>query len=109
MATILKNFFKMAVSAQLMVAGTPCTAKRLKTKESWEFVAVITSRDGSLTAEHGGTEYVVSAHALIPKGCGYIPAVGDRIDGEGCLYMVINTISSPDDAAFSCDLVSITV
>lgn len=107
MASKLQDFFKKAVSSQLAIAGTDCHAFRKSTKSEYDFKAVLTSRDGSLTATYGATEYTVSAHILIPKNSSYVPIVGDRVTSDGSVFIIVNTIASPDDGAYSCDLVSV--
>lgn len=93
------------VKSQMAVAGDSVTITRRPTKEQWIVNAVLTSRDGSLTAEVGGVEYQISAHILVEKGELYHPKVGDRVLWNGKLFMMINAVDSPNDGAVSCDLV----
>lgn len=107
MASKLQSFFEKAVSSQLAIAGTDCHAKRLSTKEDFDFKAVLTSRDGTLTAMYGGAEYTITSHILIPKNSTYKPQTTDRIISDGYSFIVVNVINSPDDGAYSCDLISV--
>lgn len=104
---LIKQFMSRAVQSQMSVAGEPVKIKRLKTKEEWNVTGVVSSRDGSLTAEVGGVEYAIASHVLIPVNELYTPQVGDRVEIDGQHYMMINTICSPNDAAYSCDLVAV--
>lgn len=96
-----------AVASQMKVAGQPVHIKRLKTQEEWTVDGVLSSRDGSLTAEVGGVEYSISSHVLIQKNELYVPRVGDRLILDDQTFMLVNCILSPNDAAYSCDLVLI--
>ena len=70
--------------------------------------AVITSRDGTLSAVVGGAEYSVTGHALISESslCGLMPKPGDNLtQSTGERWMITNAIISSNDAGVSCDLV----
>lgn len=103
----LSDFFSRAVAAQAAIAGNPLTCSRPKTGESWSVTGVLTSRDGSMTAETGGIVVAITAHALIPKGGDYTPQAGDRVESGGQKFLIVGAISSPDDGAYSCDLVAV--
>lgn len=79
----ISDFFARAVKAQISVAGETLAISRPKTGESWEATGILTSRDGSMTAESGGIVYTITGHALIPRGQVYAPIVGDRIAAGG--------------------------
>lgn len=89
------------------MAGEMLTITRPKTKETWQIQGVLTSRDGSLQAESGGIIHSITAHALIPPSELYTPKSGDRITANGFCFMILSVIKSPDDGAFSCDLISV--
>lgn len=103
----LSKFFQMAVKAQAETAGSTLAATRPKTGETWSVTGVLTSRDGSMTAEAGGVIVSITAHALIPKGGTYTPQAGDRVESGGQKFLIVSAISSPDDGAYSCDLVAV--
>lgn len=98
---------KRCVKSQIKTAGQPVNIKRIKSKETWTVDGVISSRDGSLTAVVGGVEYVISSHVLIPVNELYTPLVGDRVIVDNQHFMMANVIKSPNDAAYSCDLVGV--
>lgn len=45
--------------------------------------------------------------ALVPKGQGYTPIVGDRLSYSGNNYMAVNVLTSPTDGAYRVDLIQI--
>lgn len=104
---MIQDFMRRAVAAQLKTAGELVTISRPKTKETYNITCVLTSRDGSLTAEAGGIIHAITAHALIPCGELYKPAVGDRLTSGEDRFMIISVIRSPQDGAFSCDLIAV--
>lgn len=105
--SMLQQFFKKAVQSQMRVAGDMFTFKRIKSNETFESMGVLSLRDGSLTAEVGGAVVQITAHILVHRNELYEPKTGDRVIADGKCYMLINAISSPNDAAWSCDLVQV--
>lgn len=103
----LSEFFQRAVKAQTEMAGTVLSVTRPKSGETWSLMGVMTARDGSMTAEAGGVIVSITGHALIPKGGTYTPQAGDRVESGGQNFLIVSAISSPDDGAFSCDLVAV--
>lgn len=104
MALAVEDQIKTAGSACTVVAGAP-RSYTLPCK------AVLTSRDGSMDADVGGAVYAVTGHALIKKdSISQAPKPGDRIsvDGESNKWLILNAISSPNDAGISCDLTLIS-
>lgn len=104
---ILQDFFKRAVAAQDAVAGEDLVYRRPSTQQQWSARGILTSRDGSATAQSGGLLVSITAHVLVPHNSVYTPAVGDRITSGGQVYMICSVISSPNDAAWSCDLINV--
>lgn len=103
----LSEFFGRAVASQAAIAGNPLTCSRPKTGETWQITGILTSRDGSMTAETGGIIVAITAHALIPTGGTYTPQAGDRLESGSQKFLIVGAISSPDDGAYSCDLVAV--
>lgn len=91
----------------MATAGNTLAVTRPKTQGSWNITGILTSRDGSATAEAGGVPFVITAHALIPVNTEYTPMVGDRITHGGSLFMISSVIIGADDGAYSCDLISV--
>lgn len=107
MSSKLASFFQKAVKAQMEMAGDSLTILRKPTNQTYTVTGILTSRDGTTTAESGGTVYSITAHALIPVSTAYTPKVGDRITSGGHNFLIISTICSPNDAAWSCDLITV--
>lgn len=105
----IQKFMEIAVADQIRTAGEEVEITRQKVAGvRITCMAVITSRDGSFDAEVGGTQYSVSGHALIQRRSlqGGTPQAGDLLTQEtGEKWVLINAISSNNDAGLSCDLV----
>lgn len=112
MSNAIQDFMQMAVADQILTAGHSCTVEAGKPRSyTLTCKAVVTSRDGSLDAQVGGAVYAVTGHALIQKSSiSQAPKPGDRIsvDGESNKWLILNAISSPNDAGISCDLTLIS-
>lgn len=115
MNDILK-FMQMAVQDQITTAGETVTITRPTNRDfNITVSAVITSRDGSYSAAVGGSEYSVTGHALIRKSdvksdvesdVNVEIKSGDNLQqSTGEKWMIVNAISSSNDAGISCDLV----
>lgn len=89
------------------MAGNTLSVTRPKTGETWSVTGVLTSRDGSMTAEAGGVIVSITGHVLFPKGGTYTPQAGDRVESGSQKFLIVGAISSPDDGAYSCDLVAV--
>lgn len=105
----IEQFMQMAVQDQMNTAGHSCVVTAGKPRNyTLECKAVITSRDGSMDAEVGGTLISITGHALIQMASiSQAPKPGDRISVKGSddEWLMTNVISSPNDRAYSCDLV----
>ncbi len=98
----------MAVADQISTAGETVIITRPSNRDfSITVSAVITSRDGSLYAAVGGSEYSVTGHALIRKSDVNVEIKpGDNLQQDtGEKWIITNAISSSNDAGISCDLV----
>lgn len=97
-----------AVADQISTAGETVVVTRPANRDfSITASAVITSRDGSYSAAVGGSEYSVTGHALIRKsGANAEIRPGDNLQqGTGEKWIIVNAVSSSNDAGISCDLV----
>lgn len=100
----------IAVEDQIRTAGEVVNITR-PLQRGWQITvhAVITSRDGSYAAAVGGSEYSVTGHALIRKKdvkAGEEVKAGDVLQQDsGEKWLIVNAISSSNDAGVSCDLV----
>lgn len=105
----IKQFMKQGVADQIRTAGEQVLITRPKEKcVQFYCDAVITSRDGTLSAVVGGAEYSVTGHALISESSlnGLMPKPGDNLtQSTGERWMITNAIISSNDAGVSCDLV----
>lgn len=104
----IQKFFEMAVQDQITTAGETVTITRPTNRDfNITVSAVITSRDGSYSAAVGGSEYSVTGHALIRKSDVNVEIkAGDNLQqSTGEKWMIVNAISSSNDAGISCDLV----
>lgn len=108
MSDLLKEFFTQGVEDQLLLMGQECKiTDNLKSTTTANFQAIITSRDGSTEVEVSGITYSITGHALIPANLGIYPKVGQRIDSEGELWLIVSVVKSALEAAYSCDLVRV--
>lgn len=104
---------QLAVKAQMGTAGDAChvqSAAGRPTAYNLACTAVVTSRDGSVDAQVGGDIFAVTGHALISKASiSQEPMPHDTltVDGSGVKWQLASVIHSPNDAAYSCDLVRI--
>lgn len=108
MSNLLREFLQAGVADQLLMMGQPCViVDSLKGTTTPSFQAVVTSRDGQTEVEVSGITYTITGHALIPDDCPIIPKVGNRLESEGETWLIVNSVKSRLDAAYSCDLVRI--
>lgn len=108
MSNLLKEFLADGVADQVAIMGSQCVmTDNLKGTSTPSFQAVVTSRDGSTEVEVGGITYTISGHALIPSNQGILPKVGNRLEVEGEVWLIVSVVKSTLDAAYSCDLVRV--
>lgn len=108
MSNLLKEFFSDGVKDQITVMGQECKLNDvIKGYTSPSFYAIITSKDGLTEVEVGGITYNISGHALIPSNTNIIPKIGNRLESEGEVWLIVSSIKSSTEAAYSCDLVRI--
>lgn len=107
----IREFMKIAVQDQMRTAGDSCIVTGAAGRSyTLHCLAVITSRDGSMDAAVGGTVYSITGHALIQmESIAQAPRPSDKIKVQGSEeeWIMINIISSPNDQAYSCDLVRV--
>lgn len=104
----LEDFFAQGVADQMAVMGTKARIKTMpKGLMSKEFIAAVTSRDGTLQTEYSGALYTVHAHALIPTSEGITPKVSDHLISGNETFIIVSVVRSIIDKAYSCDLVKI--
>lgn len=104
----LASFMAYAVAQQAIITAQKYTFERRKSGQTWQNItATLTATDGSAQADYGGTIVVINMQALVPKGQGYTPIVGDRLSYSGNNYMAVNVLTSPTDGAYRVDLIQI--
>lgn len=104
----LSDFMAFAVAEQAKITAQKYTFERRKSGQTWQNItATLTATDGSAQADYGGTIVVINMQALVPKGQGYTPIVGDRLSYSGNNYMAVNVLTSPTDGAYRVDLIQI--
>lgn len=106
----IQKFMELGVDDQIMTAGEVVVITRPTQRSiSYTVNAVVTSRDGSYSAQVGGGDYQVTGHALVRKRdltSGQEIKVGDNLQQDsGEKWMIVNAISSSNDAGISCDLI----
>ena len=108
MSNLLREFLEAGIADQILVMGQPCKlADTLNGTISPSFQAVVTSRDGQTEVELGGITYTISGQALIPDACPSQPKVGNRLETDKEVWLIVSVVKSTLDAAYSCDLVRI--
>lgn len=104
----INKFFSKVVVQQMKTAGSPFKVVRKRENREYNIRGILTTKNGDSFAVVGGIQHIISAHILIEKTDDYIPAVGDRVLTSGTAYQIVGYISSPDDKAFSCDLIQLS-
>lgn len=104
----LDLFFAAGLADQIAVAGTPCAIKNPGGGVPVPFTGVLTEQSGALETEVGLMTATTTAHLLLPLSAGITPHPSAVVSANGKKYTVVSVTRSPSEAAFSCDLQSLT-
>jgi hypothetical protein len=105
---MMKKFFETALNDQLKTMGEPCKiVDKINQTVTPEFMAVVTTKTGDLTAEIGSMTYNIDGHALIPESVGQDKIIGNRLVTKEGEYIITSSVKSKYEVAFSCDLVKV--
>lgn len=90
---------------QLDIMGQSCIISNAITGATTPaFTAIVTARNGKTEVEISGITYTVTGHALIPATA-TLPKIGERLETEGELWLIVSVVKSATDPAYSCELV----